>query len=55
LRREAVFKKDVKFDLCNYKGDPEKEIKRVLGMIVLRGESIVSITAEAPPTQQVNI
>ena len=34
------------------KGETEKEIKRVLGLIILRGESIISITAEAPPVTQ---
>ncbi len=33
------------------KGEPEKEIKRVLGLIILRGETILTITAEAPPIQ----
>merc|ERR1719512_61476 len=29
--------------------DEEKEVKRTLGFVVLRGETIVSLMAEAPP------
>merc|ERR1740121_3129989 len=29
--------------------DDEKEVKRTLGFVVLRGETIVSLMAEAPP------
>jgi small nuclear ribonucleoprotein B and B' len=31
----------------------EKEIKRSIGFLLIRGESIISITAEAPPAPQV--
>ncbi|KAL7069521.1 LSM domain-containing protein [Cryptosporidium serpentis] len=34
------------------KGEDLKEVKRSLGFIVLRGENIVTITAEAPPKSQ---
>ncbi|XP_053993054.1 small nuclear ribonucleoprotein-associated protein B-like [Hylaeus volcanicus] len=30
----------------------EKEIKRSIGFLLIRGESIISITAEAPPAPQ---
>lgn len=31
------------------KGDPQREIKRPMGLMILRGDSIVSITAEQAP------
>ena len=29
----------------------QKQIKRTLGLVIIRGENIVSLTAEAPPSQ----
>jgi small nuclear ribonucleoprotein B and B' len=30
----------------------EKEVKRTLGLIILRGENIITLTAEAPPPSE---
>lgn len=36
------------------KGEDSKELKRSLGLIMLRGENIVTLVAEAPPKSQPN-
>lgn len=39
------------FKRIKSKSGEEREIKRSMGLVLLRGEQIVSLTAEAPPAQ----
>lgn len=41
------------FRLIKVQGE-EKEIKRVLGFVMLRGETVLNMTAEAPPVASLN-
>ena len=36
-------------------GDTEKEKKRSIGLVLLRGENIISLSAESPPSQNVSL
>lgn len=38
---------------CKKSGESEKEKKRSLGLVLLRGENIISLSAESPPSQNV--
>ena len=41
------------FVICEL-GNVDVEIKRTLGMIIVRGDNIISLSAEAPPHQPVS-
>ena len=34
----------------NEEGQKERELKRTLGLIILRGDTIITLSAEQPPT-----
>lgn len=43
VRRKGIYY------LINELGNVDVEIKRTLGMIIVRGDNIISLSAEAPP------